>query len=129
MQKIASSRSFGLLLTAVLLAAVALSASSHGHAYPYWAASATVLLVISLALPRVLAPLKRLWLKFASLLHSIVSPLILGAVYLLVFIPIGALIRLFGKDLLSLKRDRSAASYWIERAAGGPAPESLKDQF
>jgi hypothetical protein len=39
------------------------------------------------------------------------------------------LIRLSGKDLLSLKRDPSSRSYWIDRSAGGPAPESLKDQF
>jgi hypothetical protein len=47
---------------------------------------------------------------------------------MLVFIPVGAIIRLFGKNLLSLKRDRVSTSYWIERT-GGPAPETLKDQF
>jgi hypothetical protein len=110
------------------LVVAALSYWSHGHAYPYWGTSAAVLLAIALAMPRVLAPLKRLWLKLGKLLHLVVSPLILSAVYVLVFIPVGAIIRLFGKDLLSLKRDRVATSYWIERA-GGPAPESLKDQF
>jgi saxitoxin biosynthesis operon SxtJ-like protein len=80
------------------------------------------------AMPRVLAPLKRLWLKLGHVLHVVVSPVILTAVYLLVFIPVGAIIRLFGKDLLGLKHDRGRQSYWIERT-GGPAPESLKDQF
>jgi hypothetical protein len=127
-QKTASSRSFGLLLAGVFLVVAALSYWSRGHAYAYWGTSAAVLLAIALAMPRVLAPLKRLWLKLGKLLHLVVSPLILSAVYVLVFIPIGAIIRLFGKDLLSLKCDRAASSYWIERA-GGPAPESLKDQF
>jgi hypothetical protein len=127
-QKVASSRSFGLLLAAVFLVVAALSYWSHGHAYAYWGTSAAILLAIALAMPRVLAPLKRLWLKLGKLLHLVVSPLILSAIYVLVFIPVGAIIRLFGKDLLSLKRDRVATSYWIGRA-GGPAPESLKDQF
>jgi len=131
-QKAASSRSFGLLLAAVVLIVAALSYWSHGRAdgraYVYWGMSGAILLVIALAMPRILAPLKRLWLKLGKLLHVVVSPLILSAVYLLVFIPIGAIIRLFGKDLLHLQRDRTATSYWIERA-GGPAPESLKDQF
>ena len=128
MQKVASSRSFGLLLAAALLLIAALSYWSHGHAYVYWGTSAAVLLVIALVMPRILAPLKRLWLKLGKFLHAIVSPLILSAVYLLVFIPVGAIVRLFGKDLLSLQPDRTATSYWIERA-GSPTPELLKDQF
>ena len=128
MQKAASSRSFGYILAAVCVIVAALSYWAHGHAWLYWGISAALLLAMALVMPRVLAPLKRLWLKLGMLLHLVVSPLILSAVYVLVFIPIGAIIRLFGKDLLSLKRDRVATSYWIERA-GGPAPESLKDQF
>jgi hypothetical protein len=53
----------------------------------------------------------------------------LGFMYVVAMIPVGLLIRISGKDLLSLKRDSSASSYWIKRTAGGPAPESLKDQF
>ena len=128
MQKTASSRSFGLLLAAVLLIIAALSYWAHGHAYVFWGSAGTLLLVLALAIPRVLAPLKRLWLKLGKLLHVIVSPVILTAVYFLVFIPIGAIIRLFGKDLLALKHDPAAASYWIARTSG-PTPESLKDQF
>jgi saxitoxin biosynthesis operon SxtJ-like protein len=124
----ASSRSFGLLLAVVLLAIAALSYGAHGHAYVYWGAAGAILLLIALAMPRVLAPLKRLWLKLGRFLHVVVSPLILGTVYVLVFIPIGALTRLLGKDLLSLKHDASAASYWITRTSS-PSPESLRDQF
>jgi saxitoxin biosynthesis operon SxtJ-like protein len=127
-QKTASSRSFGFLLAAALLIVAALSYWAHGHAYVYWGTAGIVLLLFALAMPRILAPLKRLWLKLGRFLHVVVSPLILAAVYLLVFIPVGAIIRLFGKDLLSSKLDPSATSYWIART-GSPTPESLKDQF
>jgi hypothetical protein len=131
-QKTASSRSFGLLLAVVLLIIAALSYWVHGraqgHAYVYWGSAGTLLLVLALAMPRVLAPLKRLWLALGRLLHVIASPVILTAVYFLVFIPVGAIIRLFRKDLLSLRHDPSAASYWIARTSS-PTPESLKDQF
>jgi hypothetical protein len=127
-QKTASSRSFGLLLAAVLLIIGALSYWAHGHAYVYWGMAGAILLVLALVMPRVLAPLKRLWLKLGWFLHVVVSPLILTAVYALVFIPVGAIIRLFGKDLLSLRHDSSATSYWITRTSS-PTPESLKDQF
>ncbi len=128
MQKTASSRSFGFLLAAALLIVATLSYWAHGHAYVYWGMAGAVLLVLALVMPRVLAPLKRLWLKLGRFLHVVVSPLILTAVYVLVFIPVGAIIWLFGKDLLSLKHDPSATSYWITRASS-PTPESLKDQF
>jgi hypothetical protein len=127
-QKAASSRSFGYLLAAVCAVIAALSYWSHGQASLYWSMAAALLLVVALVMPRVLAPLKRLWLRLGKLLHLVASPLILGVVYVLVFIPTGAIIRLFGKDLLALKRDRVATSYWIGRP-GGPAPESLRDQF
>jgi Saxitoxin biosynthesis operon protein SxtJ len=127
-QRAASSRSFGLLLATVCAVIAGLSYWSHGRASLYWVTAAALLLMIALAMPRTLAPLKRLWLKLGKPLHLIASPLILSTVYVLVFIPIGAVVRLFGKDLLALKRNGAATSYWIDRS-GGPAPDSLKDQF
>jgi hypothetical protein len=126
--KSASSRSFGLLIAAVLAVIAGLSYWSRRHAFVYWGGAALIVLAIALAMPRVLAPLKRLWLKLGHLLHVVISPVILTTVYVLVLVPTGAAIRLFGKDLLALKRDAGTRSYWVERA-GGPAPESLKDQF
>jgi hypothetical protein len=37
--------------------------------------------------------------------------------------------RAIGKDLLRLKQEPEAESYWIVRAPPGPAPETMKDQF
>jgi hypothetical protein len=101
----------------------------HGQLSYIWAALGLVFLAISLIVPRVLAPAKRLWLKLAELISVVVSPIALGLMYVVAMIPVGLLIRLWGKDLLSLKHDSSAHSYWINRTAGGPSPESLKDQF
>jgi len=128
MQRTASSRSFGFLLAGVLFTLAALSYWAHGHAYVYWGTAGVALLALAFAMPRVLAPLKRLWLKLGRFLHVVVSPVILIAVYVLVFVPVGGILRLFGKDLLSLRHDPSATSYWIART-NSPTSESLKDQF
>lgn len=129
MQTTASSRAFGFVLVAACLIIAVLSYLAHGRAYLYWSIAAAAILVVSFAMPRLLAPAKRLWLKLGKLLHVVVSPVILSVVYVLVFIPVGAIIRLFGKDLLGLKRDPGVTSYWVSRPAGGPTPESLKEQF
>ena len=39
------------------------------------------------------------------------------------------LIRVAGWDLLSLKRDPKAQSYWVHRTPPGPEPDSLKNMF
>jgi Saxitoxin biosynthesis operon protein SxtJ len=127
--KTASSRSFGLLLTAFFAVLAAISYYAHGHAYRWWGAAAVLCLILALTMPRLLAPAKRLWLKLGHVLHLVVSPIVLGLTYVLAIIPVGGLIRLTGKDLLALKLERDAPSYWIRRDGGGPAPQSLKDQF
>jgi hypothetical protein len=54
-------------------------------------------------MPRTLAPLRRLWLKLGHLMSIVVSQIILALMYVLAIVVTGVLIRLFGKDLLSLK--------------------------
>ena len=84
---------------------------------------------MSLIVPRWLAPLNRLWLKFGELLHRITSPIILGIMFFGVITPVGWLMRRTGKDLLRMKFDREAPSYWIKREPPGPDKTSLKRQF
>jgi hypothetical protein len=90
---------------------------------------ALVFLAVSLLHPVLLAPLNRLWLKFGALLHSLTSPVILGVMFFLVITPIGLIMRLFGKDLLRLKHDPEARTYWIRRDPPGPEKQSLDKQF
>ncbi len=82
--------------------------------------------VLALARPLWLAPLNKIWLAFGSLLHRVVSPVVLGIVFFAVVWPIGLVMRMLGKDPLRLKLQRGGAgtsagvdSYWIVRE---PAP-------
>jgi hypothetical protein len=53
----------------------------------------------------------------------------MGVVFYTTVVPIGLLMRRFGKDPLRLKFDREARSYWIERDPPGPAGAQMKNQF
>src|SRR5262245_23347122 len=124
-----SDRSFGLVFAA-FFAIVAALPLLFGAPLRWWAlAVAGLFLLLALVAPAALAPLNRLWTKFGLLLHRVMSPVVLGVMFFLVITPIGLLMRLLGKDLLRLKFDRAAGSYWISREPPGPPPESLKDQF
>jgi hypothetical protein len=124
-----SDRSFGFVFSAAfLLAFTALLYLGHGG--HWWALLMSALfLAAALLKPALLSALNRAWARFGALLHAIVNPVLLGIIYFLIVTPTGLLMRLFGKDPLRLRIERSAESYWIKRDPAGPNPESLPRQF
>ncbi|OZA25390.1 MAG: hypothetical protein B7X93_10905 [Hydrogenophilales bacterium 17-61-9] len=127
--KTSSDRFFGLLFFFVFLLIALWPLLKGKPVYLVPLGIALAFLAISLIVPRWLAPLNRLWMKFGELLHRIVSPVILGIMFFGVITPVGLLMRLAGKDLLRTKFDRDAPSYWIRREPPGPEKSSLKRQF
>ena len=124
-----SDRSFGWVFAGVFALLAAHNFWQGHHYWPFELTIAIVFAVVTLVRPALLAPLNRLWTKFGLLLGKIIAPLVLGALYYLVFTPIGLLMRMSGKDPLRLKPDPNASSYWIVREPAGPAPESMRNQF
>ncbi len=55
------------------------------------------------------------WMGLAHLLGRVINPLLLGLIYLVLFVPLALWFRLIRRDALALRLDRSATSYWIER--------------
>lgn len=124
-----SDRSFGLVMAAAFAAVSLLNAWHVGRIWPWTAGVAALFLAAALLRPGVLNPLNRLWLKFGLLLHGVVNPVIMALLFYGTVLPTGLVMRALGKDLLRLKRQPDAASYWIVRHPPGPAPETMKDQF
>ncbi|MEG3618542.1 hypothetical protein V5T82_08765 [Magnetovibrio sp. PR-2] len=91
-------------------------------------AVAASFLVIALVVPQLLAVLNVLWLKFGELLHKVINPLIMGAMLYCLITPIGVLLRLAKKDVLGLKMDPAATSYWIATDEDAEA-SSMTHQF
>jgi len=71
--------------------------------------------------------LNLIWFKFGLLLHKIINPIIMGLMFYLTIMPIGLIMRISGKDILNLKIDKTASTYWITRES--PERDSLKNQF
>lgn len=124
-----SDRSFGVVFAVVFLI-IALWPLISGGAVRWWScAVAALFAVIAMTKPSLLAGLNRQWLKFGLLLGKIVSPIALGLLFYGVIAPLGLGLRVFGKDPLRLKYDRSADTYWIRREPPGPPPDSMTNQF
>ncbi len=127
--RVSSDRSFGIVMAVVFTIIGVWPLLSEGP--PRWWALIVAALFCGLAFlrPALLAPLNRLWFRFGLLLNKITSPLIMGLLFYGVITPYAYILRWLGKDLLCLRFDPSAESYWIERKPPGPAPESIKRQF
>lgn len=124
-----SDRNFGFVFVTVFTI-VSLWPLWHGGPLRVWPlAVAFVLAILAVAAPSRLHPLNVLWTRFGLLLNRIVSPVVLGVLFFLVITPTGLILKLLGKDLLRLKWDASASSYWLERDPPGPEPKTMSDQF
>jgi hypothetical protein len=124
-----SDRSFGLVFTAAFVV-VGLWPLLSGHVPRYWALGvAAVFLLLTGLAPQVLRPLNILWGRFGALVHRVVAPLVMSAVFFLVVTPVAWIIRALGKDPLRLRIDQNEKSYWLERQPPGPDPQTMTRQF
>ena len=123
-----SDRTFGLVMAAALAAVSLLNGWHLGRLWPWTSAAAMLFLLAAWLKPSALHPLNLVWLKLGLILHRIVNPIVMGLLFYGTVYPTGLVMRMRGRDLLRLKRDASADSYWIARTPG-PAPETMKDQF
>jgi hypothetical protein len=127
--KMGTEQNFGRVFAAVF-AIIALWPVLRGGQVRLWSlATATVLLAVTLMAPRTLAPLNRIWFQIGISLSKVMTPLVMGVLWLVVFIPVAFLMRVFGKDSLRLKRELAGKSYWLERSPPGPVAGSFKNQF
>jgi hypothetical protein len=124
-----SDRSFGVVFAAVF-AVVALWPLKDGGEPRLWAGGvAALFLAVAFVRPALLKPLNRLWFLVGMVLHHVVTPLMMGLLFFLTVTPVALVMRARGHDLLRLRRDPAATSYWIHRQPPGPPPETMRRQF
>ncbi len=127
--EIGSERSFGIVFGGVFLV-LGLYPLLRGASPALWLLGlSAAMFVVAFAAPGLLRHPNRWWFRFGLLLAAIVSPVAISVVYFLTVVPVGLLMRAFGKDPLALRFDRDARSYWVERRPPGPKPETLRNQF
>ena len=112
-----TNRSFGILFF-IVFSIISIWPILSGGELRLWSfIVAIIFLIMGITKSRFLTPFNIAWIKFGELLGVIISPLIMGLVYFLVVLPIGILMRAFGKDLLSLKFNKNIETYWNKKEA------------
>ena len=126
--EVGTSRSFAIVFF-IVFALIGLYPLLKGAEVRIWAlAISGIFLFFTFFFTSVLQPLNMLWFRFGMLLARIVNPVVMFIIYVITIVPFGLGARLFGKDLLQLRFDKRAETYWVDRAPPGPEPESLQDQ-
>jgi hypothetical protein len=117
-------RKFGLLMAAAITVLGLLRYALHGFAqFPVgFFGVALLFAILGLIAPRVLQPALVGWLKFAIALNWVMTRLLLGFAFYLMFTPVRFIIRIFGEDPLKRQWLPGASSYWEE-------PEEQPDDF
>lgn len=127
--KVGSERSFGLVFGTVF-AIVGLLPLLNDEPIRIWAlGGAAVFVLFGFLYPRALQPLNLLWFKFGMLLGRIVAPVVMTLLFFVAVTPVALIMRVLGKDVLRLKIDRDAPSYWIRRSEDEFPMGSMRDQF
>ena len=110
--KIGSNRSFGIVFFIVFLLISTYPLLNDNNIRIWSLFLSVIFLILGLINSSILTPFNKIWFKFGILLGKIVSPLVMGIIFLVVT-PIVILMRILNKDILNLKYNNKS-TYWIE---------------
>ncbi len=105
-------RNFGLVSLLALPLAAALWTRGSLPAIVSAAAIGGLLSALGIAWPRGLRPLLVAINVATAPLALVIHDLVLSLAFFMVFVPVGLVFRLFGRDPLQLRMDRNASTYW-----------------
>ena len=124
--KISSNKSFGIVFFIAFLI-FGLWPLINFEPIRYWSlVTSLIFLILGLLNSKILSPLNMMWSKLGIVLGVVIAPIVMGIVFFAVVTPIGLLMRIFNKDVLSKKYDKEKESYWIKR---DKTFNSMKKQF
>jgi predicted membrane protein len=123
--KLPSNRNFGIVFFIVFLVIGLWPLLNQSELRIWSLLISMVFLFLGILNSKILTPLNKLWMKFGLLLGNIIAPIVMGIVYFGVVTPTGLLLRLIGKDILMLKKNKNS-SYWLNKDNKN---NNMKNQF
>ena len=123
--KVGSNKIFGIFFE-IIFFVIAFWPLINGNNVRNWPIPiAIIFLILGILNSKLLSPLNKVWIKLGLFLGSIVSPIVMVLIFFLVLTPTGFILRLFKKDVLNLKFNKSD-TYWLEKEKN---KSTMKNQF
>ena len=85
-------------------------------------------LTLSYLKPDLLLPVNKAWMTLGYFLGYIVSPIVIGFIFFVIFTPISIFLKIIGRDELKLL-NKNSDSYWRKRQLNKDSQTSFKNQF
>ena len=126
MKSQSSNKSFGLIFFVIFLIIGLWPLKNGENLNFYFITTSIIFLILGLINSKLLTPLNKSWIKLGEILGIIIAPIVMALVYFVILTPVSIVVRIFGKDLLSLKLLKEKETYWIERKK---SLGSMKKQF
>jgi hypothetical protein len=121
-----SNRNFGIVFFLFFLI-ISLWPLINGNPIRIWAISVSlVFLILGILNSNILGPINKVWMKFGRFLGNIISPIVMTLIFFGVVFPTGFLMRMFCKDIMSLKFSKKKNTYWIDKDNSN---NNMKNQF
>ena len=122
-------RNFGITVGIILLVISGFLFWKEKDSFQIFLAIGIILFLTAIVLPSVLQPVYWIWMIFAIILGWFMTRVILSLLFYVVFTSIGLTARLFGKQFLELRWDKSKESYWNFRTNEHRQNENYEKQF
>jgi hypothetical protein len=122
-------RRFGITIGTIILLIACFLIWKHKHSGYYLLLFGDILVLFGIFFPTILQPLNKAWMTLSILLGWVMTRVILSVLFYIVITPISLIARLFSKDFLDLKIDKSRISYWEKRKSTPPTPADYERQF
>ena len=124
--KKSNNRGFGILFFIVFLI-LGLYPTLKGNSPNIYLISISIpFIILGIINSKILTPLSNAWIRLGEILGIIIAPIVMAIIYFFILTPISLIVRIFGKDLLSIKFNKQVNTYWINRKKN---INSMKKQF
>lgn len=124
-----SNKKFGLFFALIFFLLALYSNQNFSDVLTFFTLAVSILfLAAALFFDANLTFLNKLWMKLGIFLSKVVNPLVMGIIFFTLFVPIGLIMRIFGRDELRLKM-KLRDSHWKIREYNDSNIDSYKNQF
>ena len=122
-------KKFGITVGTVLILIAAVLFWKQKDGYIYFGIIGILLVLSGLIKPVILKPLNKAWMTLAILMGWVMTRVILIILFYIVVTPTAFLAKVFKKNFLDLKIDKSRDTYWEIRKKKQFQPEDYEKQF
>ena len=122
-------RKFGIAVGAILLIIAGFLFWKEKVSFQIFLAIGIILFALGITIPALLKPVYLVWMLLATILGWLMTRVILSLLFYVIVTPIGLISRLFRKQFLELRWDRSKDTYWNYRATKPLKEKNYEKQF